>query len=124
LTSNITPPNREELRNKLREAGEVNIIVEGRRTGKKFSTPVWFVLDGSKVVLVPMKGSDNDWFKDLEKSPHVELSAGGRTFPFEVTIIRDSNLVEKVLDKFRAKYRSMWSESYYSKRDVCVEVSL
>jgi hypothetical protein len=69
-----------------------------------------------------MKGSDNNWFKDLVKDPHIELGVGENSIPFESIIVRDSNRVEKVLDRFRLKYRSVWSESYYTKRDVYVEV--
>ena len=125
LTSNLTPADREELLDRLKECSEVNIIVIGRKTKKRFSTPVWFVLEGEeKVILVPMKGSDNNWLKDLVKDPKIELSAGRSSLSSKATIVRDSNRVEKVLDKFREKYRSMWSESYYVKRDVYVEVPL
>jgi hypothetical protein len=115
---------RRTLLEKLKHSNEVNITVTGRRTKKKFSTPVWFVLDGEKVVLVPMKGSDNEWYKDLLKDPQISLGVDDTTIPFKATPVRDSTQVEKVLDKFRAKYKSMWSESYYIKRDVSVEVPM
>jgi hypothetical protein len=117
-----SPDNRETLLRVLEKSNEVNITVTGRISKKKVSTPVWFVVDGRRVVLVPMKGSDNNWFKDLAKDPQIELSGGEITIPFRATLVRDSKKVEKVLDKFRAKYKAMWSESYYTKRDVCVEV--
>ena len=122
MTSNSTPANREQLLDRLKQSSEVNITVTGRKTNKKFSTPVWFVLDGRKVILVPMKGSDNDWFKDLVADSRIELGAGATTIPSEATLVRNPKRVEEVLGKFRAKYNSMWSESYYTKRDVCVEV--
>jgi hypothetical protein len=100
----------------------VRITVTGRRTKKRFSTPVWFVLDGEKAILVPMKGSDNEWFKDLVREPQIELGIDDTTIPFKATLVRDSTKVEKVLDRFRAKYKSMWSESYYAKRDVYAEI--
>jgi len=106
----------------LKESREVNITVTGRKTKKRFSTPVWFVLDGNRVAIVPTKGSDNNWFKNLVQNPQVELSAGGISAPFNASIVRDPKKVEKVIDMLRAKYRSMWSEAYYTKRDVCVEV--
>ena len=117
--------NHEELRNKLKESSEVTITVTGRKTKKKFSTPVWFALEGEeKVTLVPTKGSDNDWFKDLVKDPQIELRVGDATITSKATLVRDSNKVEKILNEFRAKYRTMWTESYYTKRDVFVEVPL
>ena len=115
---------RRTLLDRLNHSNEVNITVTGRRTKKRFSTPVWFVLDGEKVILVPMKGSDNEWFKDLVREPQIELGVDDTTIPFEATLVRDSTRVEKVLDGFRAKYKSMWSESYYTKRDVYVEIPM
>jgi hypothetical protein len=102
----------------------VNITVTGRKTKKRFSTPVWFVLDGERVAIVPMKGSDNNWFKNLVQSHQIELSAGGISALYKTSIVRDPRQVQEVIDKLRAKYRSMWSEAYYTKRDVYVEVSV
>ena len=118
----MKPNGPEGLLAKLKRSSEVTITVRGRRSGRKFSAPVWFVVDGEKVILVPTKGSDNNWFKNLVKDPHIELD--GILTPSEAKIVRDSGQVEKILDAFRAKYRSMWSESYYTKRDVYVEVAV
>jgi hypothetical protein len=71
-----------------------------------------------------MKGNDSPWFKNLVKDPQIELKAGGTGATFKATIVRDPERVEGVLDRFRAKYKSTWSESYYTKRDVYVEVPL
>ena len=106
----------------MKHSDEVTITVTGRRTKRKFSTPVWFVLDREKVILVPMKGSDNEWYKDLAEWPQIELGVDDITIPFKATLIRGPTRVEKVLDGFRTKYKSMWSESYYTKRDAYVEV--
>ena len=84
---------------------------------------MWFVLEGEeKVILVPMKGSDNNWYKDLTKDPQVELGVGETAIQCKATLVRDPSRVERILDRFRAKYKSVWSESYYTKRDVYVEV--
>ena len=102
---------RRSLLDRLKISNEVSITVTGRKTGKRFSAPVWFVLDREKVILVPMKGSDNEWYKDLVKDPQIELGVGDTTIPFKATLVRDPNSVERVLDRFREKYKSMWSES-------------
>ncbi|HZW57522.1 MAG TPA: nitroreductase/quinone reductase family protein [Nitrososphaerales archaeon] len=108
----------------MKQSGEVKITVTGRKSKKKFSTPVWFVLDGGekKVELVPVKGSDSNWFKDLVKDPRIELSVDDTSIASKATLVRDPNQAKKILDKLRAKYKSEWSESYYTKRDVSVEV--
>ncbi len=79
---------RKNFLNKLKRSSEVDITVTGRKTKKRFSTPVWFVLEGEKVALVPMKGSDNDWFKDLRKNPQIELGVDELAFPFRATLVR------------------------------------
>ena len=72
----------------------------------------WFLLEGEeKVLLVPVKGCDKDWFNKPIEDPQIELAAGGVATSSKATIVRDPKKVEKVLDKFRGKYRSMWSES-------------
>jgi F420H(2)-dependent quinone reductase len=119
------PAQRENFLKKLKQSSEVNIRVTGRKTKRKFSTPVWFVLneeEEKKVILVPTMGSDNNWFKNLAKDPQIELSVGGEVITSKATIVRDSNQVGKAIDKLRVKYKPMWSESYYTKRDVCVEI--
>ena len=118
----MTSESLRSLLDRLKHSNELTITVTGRRTKKRFSAPVWFVLDGEKVTLVPMKGSDNEWYKDLAEEPQIELGVDDITIPFKATLVRDPTQLEKVLDGFRAKYKSMWSESYYTKRDVYVEV--
>jgi deazaflavin-dependent oxidoreductase (nitroreductase family) len=115
---------RGDFLDKPKESSEVRITVTGRKTMKKFSTPVWFVLEGRKVILVPTMGSDNNWFKDLMKDPRIELGVGKSAIASEATVLRDPDQAEKAIGKFRAKYKSMRSDSYSTKRDVCVEVSM
>ena len=114
-----------DLVDKLKLSSEATITTTGRKSKGKFSTPVWFALGKEEgVILVPMKGSDNGWFKNLEKDARIELRVGDTAVSSKARLVRGHNEVERVLDRFRAKYRSMWSESYYTKRDVYVEVPL
>ena len=117
-------PGPEALLGRLKQSSEVEVGVTGRKTKRRISAPVWFVVDGRIVVLVPTKGSESQWFKNLLKNPEVELRAGGVSVSAKASIVRDSMRTEKAVAELRAKYRSMWSESYYSKRDVCIEVAL
>lgn len=117
---------RENFLSKLKRSGEVLIIVTGRKTKKKFSTPVWFLLEGEdkkeKVLLVPIKGSDSNWFKNLVEDARIRLGVADSTIESEATLVRDRNQVKQLIDKLKAKYESEWSESYYTKRDAYVEV--
>jgi hypothetical protein len=118
------PLNREELLDKLRQSGEVNITVTGRRSKRKRSTPVWFVLDGTTVKLVPMKGAETPWFRNLAKDPEIGLGVTGTLVTAKAILNQDPKEAERILDRFRTKYKSMWSESYYPNRDVYVEVHI
>jgi hypothetical protein len=116
--------NREDFLNNLKRSSEVNITVRGRTTKRRFSSPVWFVLEGGKVTLVPIKGSESNWFKNQTKDPRIELGLNEISYSSNATLVRDSTQTKKALDKFKAKYKSEWSESYYTKRDAYVEVLL
>jgi hypothetical protein len=80
------------------------------------------VRDGETLYLVPVTGSDSDWYKNVLKTPTIRLTAKG------AQLNRDPDLgdakVQQVIDKFRAKYRARDVEAYYPKQDVAVEVSL
>ncbi len=115
---------REDFLNELKRSSEVKITVTGRKTMRKFSTPVWFVLEGRKMILVPSKGLDNNWFKDSVKNSRIEVSVGKTTIVSEAVIVKGSYQTEKAIGKLKTKYKSMWSDSYCTKRDVCVEVTL
>ena len=109
---------------KLRHSNEVTITVKRRTSGKDFSAPVWFNVEGQKVVLVPMKGSKSGWFKDLQREPQITLSVGGDRVSAGARPTRGSKEVERILAGFRSKYESVWSDSYYTNRDVFVEIPL
>jgi deazaflavin-dependent oxidoreductase (nitroreductase family) len=107
----------------LQGANELEITVTGRTTGRSLSYPVWFVLEGQMVYLLPVKGSDTDWYKNLRKTPTIRLEARGKTFTTSARLLSDDAQIGKVLEKFRDKYgRNV--KSYYPKLDVAVEVPL
>jgi hypothetical protein len=47
-----------ELKSRLTHYRQIRISMIGRKPGHKISIPVWFVLEGEKVYLLPVKGSD------------------------------------------------------------------
>lgn len=112
----------EDFLNKLNKSGEVQITVAGRKSGEKHSTPVWFVSEGNNVEIVPIKGSQSDWFKNLEKDPQIELSVGRERISSKAKLVKDAEKTKKVIEKLKAKYKSEWSESYYSNRNAYVQV--
>jgi deazaflavin-dependent oxidoreductase (nitroreductase family) len=112
-----------DFRTALQGSNEIEITVTGRTSGRSLTYPVWFALDGDKLYLIPVKGSDTDWYKNLRKRPSIHLEARGKTFTTSVRLLADEAQIGKVLEKFRDKYgRNV--QSYYPKLDVAVEVPL
>lgn len=108
----------------LQNASEIEITVTSRTSGQSLSYPIWFALDGEKLYLIPVKGSDTGWYKNVLKSPTIRLATrGGKTLTASARVITDETQLDKVLEKFRDKYgRNV--KSYYPKYDVAVEIPL
>ena len=114
---------RTDFRTALQGANEIEITVTGRTSGRSLTYPVWFALEGDKLYLIPVKGSDTDWYKNVRKTPTIRLEARGKTFTTSARLLTDPAQIGKVLEKFRDKYgRNV--KSYYPKLDVAVEVPL
>ena len=108
----------------LQNASEIEITVTGRSSGRTHTYPVWFALDGNTLYLIPVRGSDTEWYKNVRKTPTMRLATrGGKTLTASTTLITDEAQLNKILEKFRDKYgRNV--KSYYPKYDVAVEVPL
>ena len=109
-----------DLKNRLARCREIKLGVTGRKSGKTISVPVWFVLDGEKLYLLPVEGSDTQWYKNVLKNPAVRVDARGVEAQLKLTAITDSPHVSSVVQKFREKYGAEDVKRYYSKFDVAV----
>jgi|SRR5579864_6362144 len=107
------------LKDRLSRFREINISVIGRKSGRTISNPVWFVSDGDKLYLLPVKGSDTQWYKNVVKNPSLRIDARGEEAELRTAPITDPAQVASVVDKFRGKYEADVKE-YYSKFDVAV----
>jgi deazaflavin-dependent oxidoreductase (nitroreductase family) len=107
----------------LHNANEIALTVTGRSSGRAISLPIWFTLEGNTLYLIPVKGSDTEWYKNVRKTPTLRLEARGKTLIASARILTDSAQLDRVLELFRSKYgRNV--KSYYPKYDVAVEVLL
>ncbi len=112
-----------DFRMALQGAREIEITVTGRSSGRSLTYPIWFTVDGDKLYLIPVKGSDTEWYKNLRETPTIRLASRGKTLTTSAHILNDQVHLDKVLEKFRDKYgRNV--KSYYPKYDVAVEVPL
>jgi deazaflavin-dependent oxidoreductase (nitroreductase family) len=114
----------EEFSNALESSREIELTVTGRKSGREISIPVWFVREDEELYLVPVNGSDSDWYKNVLKVPAIRLAAGGAQLTAGATPITDPAEVGEILDKFRARYGARDVAAYYPKQDVAVQVPL
>jgi hypothetical protein len=66
-----------DFRNALKDTNEIELTTTGRISGRQSSRPVWFVLEGGTLCLLPVTGSDSQWYKNVLKTPTIRLAAGG-----------------------------------------------
>jgi deazaflavin-dependent oxidoreductase (nitroreductase family) len=113
-----------EFTEALRGSNEVNLAVTGRLTGRQIANPVWFVREGDTVYLLPVRGSDTSWFKNVRSIPTVRLRANGASVTATAEPLTDHGRVGDVIQKFRTRYGPDQIDRYYSKLDAAVEVSV
>ena len=92
----------------------------GRTSGRAISMPVWFVWDDKNLYLLPVQGSDTQWYKNARKNPSIRINARGVEAEFNVVPITDPVQVSSVIENFRHKYGARDVKKYYSKFDVAV----
>ena len=118
------PVQNDPLKDRLSRSSEINITVTGRKSGRKSSRPVWFVVEGDDLHLLPVEGSDTQWYLNVLKNPKIEVEAGGAKAEFKAIPIIEPSEVTTVADKFRKKYGPGDVKKYYSRFDVAVLVPL
>jgi len=120
-----TKPTRSDaLKDRLSRSREINITVTGRKSGRTISIPVWFVSEDNKLYLLPVSGSDTQWYKNVLKNPSIQIEAGGAKAERKAAPVKDPKQVASVVEKFRAKYGASDVKKYYSKFDVAAIADL
>ena len=113
-----------DLKERLARYRQIEITVIGRKSGKEISVPVWFVLKDEKLQLLPVQGSETQWFKNILKNPRIRISARGEKAEFRAKPLRDSKAVGSIANEFREKYGAEDVKKYCSQFDVAVLLDL
>jgi hypothetical protein len=113
-----------DLHQRLNRVSEIRLSVKGRKSGRDIPRPVWFVHEGNTLYLLPVQGSDTNWYKNFQEDKTLKISVSGEEIPTKGKPISDSNRVDDILNKFRSKYGEADVKKYYPKVDVAVEVPL
>lgn len=117
-------PSTKELKERLERYRQISLGVTGRKSGRNLSRPVWFVVDGDTLYLLPVAGSDTQWYKNVLKDQRVHISARGEEAELRLTLITDPEAVKDVVEKFREKYGAGDVKKYYSKFDVAARAKI
>ena len=114
----------EELKDALKDRSEVELTVTGRKSGNESSRPIWFVEDGNRLLLLPVSGSDSNWYRNAVKTPEIRLAADGAELRSTAKPVQDPAGVAGVVKKFGEKYGADRVAEYYPKQDAALEVPL
>jgi len=118
------PTRNDALKERLSRVREIEISVTGRKSGRTITIPVWFVLEEEKIYLLPVQGSDTQWYRNVLKKASIRVSAGGAAAELKAVPFTDAAQVSAVVEKFREKYGAKDVKKYYSKIDVAVLVQI
>jgi hypothetical protein len=110
---------------RLDSESEITLSVKGRKSGRDIPRPVWFVHEGNTLYLLPVQGSDTNWYKNFQVEPTLKIAVDNEEeSAFRGRTINNSSEVANVVNKFRLKYGERDVKKYYPKTDVAVEVPL
>ena len=118
------PSSKDGLRERLARYRQIKMSVIGRKSGQTISIPVWFVLEGEKLYLLPVQGSETQWYKNVLRNPQIRIDARGVEEEFRAMPITGAKAVNSVVEKFRGKYGARDVKKYYSKFNVAIGVEL
>jgi deazaflavin-dependent oxidoreductase (nitroreductase family) len=104
----------------LSRSSEITITVTGRKSGRAISIPIWFASDDEKLYLLPVQGSNTQWYKNVLHKASIRVHAQGSEAEIKAVPVTDHAGVASVIEKFRAKYGAGDIKKYYSKLDVAV----
>src|SRR5512146_3550031 len=105
----------------LDAARELKITVTGRKSGKNISIPVWFVRRQDRIYLLPVRGSDTQWYRNVLQTPVMTIKAEGTSVGVRAKPITNPRQVGDIANQFRKKYGAGDVKRYYSKFDVALE---
>ena len=114
------PAEKDSLKDRLARFRQITITVTGRKSGRSISNPVWFVFEDDKLYLLPVQGSQTQWYKNVLNHPNIRIEARGAKAELKAVPVEDAKQVSSTVQKFRDKYGAADIRKYYSKLDVAV----
>lgn len=75
------------------------ITFTGRKTGKKYTTPVGFIEMNGSIMMF----TDSPWWRNIEEEPNITLRLKGERVQGQAEIISDPDLIREYLQKMVEK---------------------
>ena len=114
----------DEILAALRRDKEVELTVTGRRSRKPLPRPVWFVLRAKELLLLPVTGTDSQWYKNILRDSEVKIRSDQQTFKGKLLVITEKRRVDEVIELFKGKYGPSDIKKYYPNPNVAVALPL
>ena len=112
------------LKSILTKEKEIELTVTGRKSRKPIPRTVWFVLRGSNLLLLPVTGTNSQWYKNILKNPQVKITASAETISGKLRPITGKKEVAEVIQLFEKKYGPGDIKRYYSNPNVAASLPL
>ena len=64
---------KDTLKDRLTRYRQIKLSVTGRKSGKTISMPLWFALEDEKLYLLPVGGSETQWYQNVLQNLLFEL---------------------------------------------------
>ena len=112
------------LRSTLAKEREIELIVTGRTSRKLIPRPVWFVLRGTELLLLPVTGTDSQWYKNILQDPQVKITSKGQTIAGKLRPMGGKKEVGEVIRLFEEKYTPRDVKRYYPNPNVAASLPL
>ena len=78
-----------DLHQRLNSASEITLSVKCRKSTRDIPRPVWFVHEDNTLYLLPVQGSDTNWYENLQANPTLNISVNGADFAKIVDLRND-----------------------------------
>ena len=107
----------------LEETPYLNLTVKGRKTGLPRTVELWFAFEDGRLFFLAHE--DSAWWKNIQKTPRVEVEVGEILFEGTGSVVPQS--LEHVYSLFREKYGEDQVNRWYGgerskRRPVSIEL--
>jgi deazaflavin-dependent oxidoreductase (nitroreductase family) len=110
------------LRGRLVGRNTLILTTVGRRSGRKRSTPLFFVHDGADYVVIASNGGEDrypGWWHNIRSNPDIEIEVGARTIACRAEKAKDDD-VPRLWGKLTAVHRGYAKYRERTRRELTI----